>query len=293
MELFGGAKEFGASFLTGAGDDVGMKTEDIFLYTLIPFGQLFMRMYKFGGSMDKPYLLLLMGPSFPFISTLLNPFDPDFGRNMIRYTMLMWILGCVAPILGYFKLINKVEGGNILDPVIIMPIGIRIIIIALLIYYNYEDEYKEIIIHLALFLIMMLTNFTHLMIRPQCNSSNNSNYGMRFLKVLMDSFFQYGIIFIILGMFAKSKQFAMELYDKPIPFFNNIGEITETLVWIMGAMFGYILTNMFDANYNTDNSKGHINDDVCRGELSSLRYVSSVVLLIVGMVYYIWQNRMF
>ena len=139
----------------------------------------------------------------------------------------------------------------------------------------------------------MLTNAIHLLIRPQCNSSNNTNHGMRFLKVLMDSFFQYGIIFFLLGIMSKSKMFAIELFEKPVSFYNNVGEIIETVIWALGAMFGYILTNMFDANYNTDNSDRHENDDACKGDTSALRNVTSVVIFIIGMLYYMWQNRMF
>jgi hypothetical protein len=292
MELFNGANSFAASFLTGAGDNVDMKTEDIFLYTLLPFGQLIMRIYKYGGSLDKPYLLLLMAPAFKFMTTLLDPFNPEFGKNMVKWTLLMWASGFITPLLGYLNLIKSTESESIIDLAILIPIGIRVILIAVLVYFNFEDNvFKKFIVNMILFSFMMFTNFIHLSIRRQCNPKYKYNGGKRFLKVLMDSFFQYAIILLILGIFAKTKFFAYELYDTPVPFYNNVGEVLETIVWISAAIFGYILTNMFDANYNTDNSPGNKNDDVCQGDISDLRCVISSIMLVVGLLYYYLQNR--
>jgi hypothetical protein len=293
MELFGKDSDFGKSFTSLEGDDANIKVEDIFLYGALPFGQLFMRMVKYGGSLDKPYLLLTLVPSFVFMSVILDPLHPRFTRNIILWTFVMWAVGWIAPLLGYFKLLNKVEGGSILDPIILLPIGIRFLLILLLVIMNFDNTYKDLLMHVVLFFIMMLTNFIHLMIRPQCNSSNNSNHGLRFLKVLMDTFFQYGIIFLIVGMFLKTKMFAYSLYAKPIPYFDSIGNLFETIVWCLGAMFAYIFVNMIDVNYDTDNTPGHAGDDACSGYTSDARKVVSSLIFLIGIIYFVWVNRYF
>ncbi len=293
IEKFAGANSFASSFTTGSGDDVGLIIEDIILYTLLPFGQLIMRMYKYGGSLDKPYLLLLMFPSFGILVNLLNPLNPDFGSNITRWIIYSIALGWIAPLMGYFKLINKVEDTNNLDAVFLMPIFFRFIVIAVLMFVQFDETYLQLIIHTILFSIMMLTNFVHLAIRPQCNSGNNKDAGSRFLKVLMDTTFQYGIIFFFMGMLTKTKNFASEIYEMKIPIFDNIGVFMESISWIFGAMLAYITTNMIDANYNTDNKKPYKNDDVCKGDISALRYVFSVTLFITGLTYYLFQSSFF
>jgi hypothetical protein len=286
-------KTLGQSFISEEGDDVNMTTEDVFLYTLLPFGQLFMRMIKHGGSLDKPYLLLLLGPSFYFMGVILDPLHERFGRNIILSLFIMWAVGWITPLLGYYGLLNKVEGGSILDLVILIPIAIRFLLIILLINIGFDNNYKDLIMHGILFFIMMLTNFMHLMIRPQCNSSNSSNHGERFLKILMDTIFQYGIIFFILGWFLKTKMFAYELYAKPLGLFNSVGDLMETITWCLAAIFAYASINMIDVNYSTDYTQGYANDDTCKGNISALRISISTLLFVLGLLYFYYQNRYF
>ncbi len=293
IEKFAGAGSFYSSFVTGAGDDVGLTLEDMTLYTILPFGQLFMRMFKFGGSLDKPYLLFLMFPSFGLLVNVLNPFDSEFKHNMMKWGILSLLTGWIAPLFGYAKLLKKVDNSNNMDAIMLLPIFFRFIIVATLLYIDFDDYYRPLVIHFALFFIMMLTNFIHLAIRPQCNSGNSKNSGNRFWKILVDTVLQYGIIFFFIGMIAKTRNYAEDLYSKPIPLMNNIGELIQSIIWCIGASFAYTMTNMIDSNYNTDNTPPHKNDDVCKGETSQLRSTISFIVLITGLLYNLWVNRFF
>ncbi len=286
-----GAKSFIESLLSGSGDNVGLTIEDIILYTFLPFGQLIMRIYKYGGSLDKPYLLLLLYPSFKFLSNFLNPFDPDFSRNLIKWSVIGAAVGWIAPLMGYYNLLNKIEDGDNLDAVFFIPIFVRFLFVLGFMYLQFDPIYVPYIINIALFGILMFTNFIHLSIRKQCNSGNNKDAGNRFFKVLMDTILQYGVIFFFMGMFSKTKNFASELYDINIPVFENFGVLIESITWCTGAMFGYIFTNIIDTNYDTDNNPPYKNDDTCRGNISPLRSIISLIVLITGFIYYAWQNR--
>jgi hypothetical protein len=290
IEKFAGAGSFGDSLISGSGDDVGLTVEDIFLYTLLPFGQLIMRIYKYGGSLDKPYLLLLMFPSFGFLVNFLNPYDADFGSNMLKWSVLGVVIGWIAPLMGYYKLINKVEDADNLDAAFFIPIFVRLLLVLGFMYFQFETTFMPYIINLVLFGILMLTNFIHLALRKQCNSNNNKDVGSRFVKVLIDTIFQYGIIFFFMGMFTKTKHFASDLYDVEIPLFQNVGIMVESITWSFGAMFGYITTNMIDSSYGTDNKSPYKNDDVCKGDISALRHVTSVLVLLGGLIYYVREH---
>jgi len=61
MELFDASDDkFLKSIISGSGDDVNVAISDVVLYSVLPFGQLFMRIYKYNGSLDKIYLMLLI-----------------------------------------------------------------------------------------------------------------------------------------------------------------------------------------------------------------------------------------
>jgi hypothetical protein len=224
---------------------------------------------------------------------VLNQNNYDYARDVIISFIVMIVLGLVFPLLGYFKLINKIENSRILGWELLMPIFLRFILIAGFTFLSIQSGMKELAVSLILFTFVMLTNFIHLATRKQCNSSNNRNAGWRFLKVFMDTLFQFAIIFLFVGVFNKTRQYANELYDIELTELFKLGDIIESFIWIFGLVFGFILTNMIDSNFDTSDKPPKYEDDsVCKGDISALRITTSSLLFVITLGYYIYQYRL-
>ena len=280
------------AFTSGSGDDVNMEIDDIFLYTLLPFGQLFMRIFKYNGSLDKIYLLLLLIPSFWFIVNLLNINHPSYYKQLLISYLITCVSNAIPAIIGYYKKINKVDDdqGQVLDISIFIPIILRFLLGFGMIYINYNP----VIMHIILFSIVMITVYINLKLRHQCNIYNSNETGNRFKKVLLDSVFIYSIIFIITGSILRLKQIKKfaELFSKPIQYYGTRGHIILMIGWIGGALLGYILNNMININFNTKFEPPYNEDDVCKGVVSPFKIVFTIILLIVSLVYYIMSGRL-
>ena len=101
--------KFLSSFLTFKGDKVNMNLLEMLMYGMIPgFGQLLMRVDKFGGSLDKPYLLfpLLLFPPFSFTSVRIPPLFFYFTVRIIALSFLLafCISRCNIPVKTLFQL---------------------------------------------------------------------------------------------------------------------------------------------------------------------------------------------
>jgi hypothetical protein len=282
--------KFNASLIPNTpGDDVNMKDEDIALYAILPFGQLFMRIFKFNGSIDYSILWLCTLPSFIFLYNLLDiySFTAAYFIKLTISFALMAGLGSVPGIFAKQKKIKKAEPGHLFSYTMILPLISRIVlVIGLAFALDYSDyDMKTVIMHTILFFILMFTNF--LIINFEASECQNVNLDTlnTFLHVLMNTCAEYGIIFFFIGVAAKGRALAYDAYSAPVPLFGDVGEIIEAVLWIIGAIVAHVIIKMFHLTYNPD---GICNTD---GDLSDLRYVLSGITFLLGLIYYIGQSK--
>ncbi len=205
---------------------MSMNLIELFLYGLMPMGQILMRILKFNGSLDKPYLLfpLLLIPPFSFIPAI-------FGY-----------LGWIEP--------SKSTTPPI-DIYVLIPIIARFIFI---IFVNQIADFSSFMLQVGVvFGALLVTNLIRQYTSRECKTIN-------IIKGSFDSMIQYafGVMTTFLIMFipfiGQILGFAM---NSSIPY---ISQIIESLIWGLGLAGGYLLVNMYDSNYvsNTDYCEGKI-----------------------------------
>ncbi len=274
-----------------------MKTGDLVLFILAPFGDLFMRSSNYyNGSLDKIYLFIVSTiASLVFFSNLVDWYHPRWLVNTIASYLAMCVFNLPSALLGYYGKIHKVpDTEKVIDLWILIPIVIRVLIglIIIPLYLNFP-EVAPYLIHITLFLVLMFTNFIHLAKRKQCNPKNNTNHGKRFVKVLIDTLMQYGIIFLIIGFLLKLQiiEGGVSLFSTKVKYFGNVGEIILMLGWMGGALIGYIFNNMIDINFGTKFQPPYDNDDTCKGDIEKFHIVFVVIFIITSLIYFVYQTR--
>jgi hypothetical protein len=240
-------------FTSGKGDDVDMNLLDMGLYTLIPFGQIFMRINKYGGSLDKPYLL------FPLF--LIPPFS-------------------IIPVLiGKFGFLKKVNGTNIFDAYIFIPIIFRFVLIFIM---AHLGEFGGPMFQaLLVFATLVATNIFRLMNDITCTSNKEGLTMGKIFKQIADSMIEYslGIVIIFLFTFLPFVKTVLELISMfPLPFIGRVANILDGILWSVGLIGGYILVHMFDANFLS-------NSDSCAGKTGILRLIISIIAFAVSIFY--------
>lgn len=245
--------KFLSSFFTITGDKVDMNMLEILMYGLIPgFGQLLMRVDKFGGSLDKPYLLfpLLLFPPFSFIPVLAAKF-------------------------GFLK---KINGGKVLDIYILIPIIFRFILIFVMAQVGTPGG---LALQSALILgAIMLTNIIHVLTQERCKNIKN-DIGNHLVKGMADSMMEYAIAMAVLfsTTFIPIIGEVLEgLRNTPLPVVGNMSQIIDSSVWSVGLVCGYLMMNMIDVNYSTDTN-------ICTGKIGILRIIISIIAFAVVVFY--------
>ncbi len=245
--------KFISSFLTFKGDKVDMNILEMLMYGLIPgFGQLLMRVDKFGGSLDKPYLLfpLLLFPPFSFIPVLLAKF-------------------------GFLK---KENGENIIDAYILIPIIFRFILIFIMAQLGSPGG---LALQAALvFAAIFLTNFIHALTEDRCKVIK-ANFGTKLVKEMSDSMLEYA--FAILVLFSTEfipivGELLEGLRDIPFPVFGKISSVIDTTIWSIGLVVGYMIMNMVDVNYYSPN-------EACSGKIGAVRIIISIIAFAAAIFY--------
>jgi hypothetical protein len=240
-------------FTSLKGDDVDMNLIEMGFYTIIPFGQLFMRINKYGGSLDKPYLF------FPLF--LIPPFS-------------------IVPVLiGKFGYLNKVNGTNIFDAYIFIPIIFRFVLIFIM---AHLGEFGGPMFQaLLVFATLVATNIYRLMSDITCASNKEGLTMDKIFKQIADSMIEYslGIVIIFLFTFLPFVNTVLELISMfPLPFIGKVADILDGILWSVGLIGGYILVHMFDANFIS-------NSDSCSGNVGILRLIISVIAFAVSIFY--------
>lgn len=232
------------------GDKVDMGILEMLFYGLVPMiGQLFMRIFKYGGSLDKPYLL------FPLF------FIPPFSFIPVIFAKLGWI--------------KKTDVSNPLDIYILIPIIVRFLLIILL--SKVVILNNNIIQIIVLLFALIIANLLHITTDNNCkdklNIINNT------AKATTDSMLQYAsgilgtylVLFIpYVGAFIKNMRF--------LPISPYISKSINAGIWSLGILMGYMLVNMFDGNFSNIN-------DICGGKINMIRVIVSIIAFAVSLFY--------
>ena len=230
-----------------------MNLLEMLMYGMIPgFGQLLMRVDKFGGSLDKPYLLfpLLLFPPFSFIPVLVAKF-------------------------GFLK---KEKGENILDIYILIPIIFRFILIFVMAQIGSPGG---LLLQVALiFGAVLLTNIIHVLTEERCKNIKGS-FGNKLVKEIADSMIEYsaGIAVLFFTTFIPFIGEILEgLRDTPFPGLTNLSGVIDTTLWSIGLVCGYMVMNMIDVNYYSAN-------EACTGKIGAVRIIISIIAFAIAIIY--------
>ena len=241
------------SFFTFKGDKVDMNFLEMLMYGLIPgFGQLLMRVDKFGGSLDKPYLLfpLLLFPPFSFIPVLFAKF-------------------------GFLK---KETGENILDIYILIPIIFRFILIFVMAQIGSPGG---LLLQAALiFGSIFITNMIHVLTEERCKSVKGG-FGGKLVKEMSDSMIEYAIGVLVLfstEFIPVIGEILEGMRDIPFPVVGKISSVIDTTIWSIGLVCGYMMMNMIDVNYYSAN-------EACTGKIGAVRIIISIIAFAAAFFY--------
>lgn len=231
---------------------MSMNLIELFLYGLMPMGQILMRILKFNGSLDKPYLLfpLLLIPPFSFIPAI-------FGY-----------LGWIKP--------SKSTTPPI-DIYVLIPIIARFIFI---IFVNQIANFSSFMLQVGVvFGALLITNLIRQFTSRECKTTNL--FG-KVIKGSFDSMIQYafGVMTTFLIMFIPFiGQILGLVMNLSIPY---ISQIIESLIWGLGLAGGYLLVNMYDSNFVS-------NTDYCEGKIGGTRMIISGIVM-AGALFYQFKN---
>jgi hypothetical protein len=230
------------------GDKVNMNILEMGFYGIMPMGQLLMRVIKFNGSLDKWYLLfpLLLIPPFSFIPVI-------FAK------------------MGFIK--KSKDDAPPLDLYVLIPIIFRFILI---LFIKQVADMKTFMIQVGLvFGALIVTNILRHYHARKC--SNMSFFGS-ITKGSFDSMLEYsfGVMTTFLVMFIPFIGQILEfILTIPIPY---ISQIVESIIWGFGLAGGYLMVNMFDANFDKTS-------DYCAGKVSTTRMIVSSIAFAIALFY--------
>jgi hypothetical protein len=211
-----------------------------------------MRVNKFGGSLDKPYLLfpLLLFPPFSFIPVLI----------------------------AKFGFLQKRQGEHIIDVWILIPIIFRFILIFVM---AQIGSVGGLALQAALVLgSIFVTNMIHVLTEERCKDVEGG-FGGKIIKEMSDSMIEYAFATLVLFSteFIPIIGEVLEgMRDIPFPFVGKISQVIDTAVWSIGLVTGYMMMNMYDTNYSTS-------DESCKGKISAIRIIVSIIAFAASIVY--------
>ena len=191
---------------------------------LIPGGQLYARLFNFGGSMDKLWLLLLA-------------FFPPFSLIPMILLKLGWI--SIKQGSGFINPLNKW---------LLLPI-ITIIMMPFLLDHVFNLDNDSLLGFLITFVFIItacsITNIINM--RGKCKTTTFNNVG----KSVMDAITAYGIATFItwcINFIPIIGEIIISI--EMIPF---IGHIIKQSIWILGYIVGLFLLDSFN----------QISSDIC------------------------------
>jgi hypothetical protein len=246
---------FWKSFTTGKGDKVEMSVFEVILYILVPFaGQPIMRIHKFGGSLDKPYLLfpLLLIPPFSILPTLL----------------------------AYFGFLDKIEGSNPLDVYIIIPTIIKLILIFFAV--ELGSSRGKLLHTLIIISAIMFANTLHMYTQEYCKTIPDTIFTGKLGKIAIDSMLEYGLAVLIvlsLQFFPVIGKILTALKEQE----GLLSNVVESLAFGLSVAFAYLIVNMVDVNYVEKT-------DICNGSVGPWRGSISLIIFAIGIFIQLYSS---
>ena len=246
--------KFWKSLTTGKGDKVEFSVFEALFYFFTPIiGQPIMRIQKFGGSMDKPYLL-------PF-----GIFPP---------------LTAVPLLFAYFGFIDKIEGSNPLDIYIIIPFICKLILIFFAV--ELGSSRGMLLKNIIILGAIMLMNTLHMLTQTYCKDVPATTTGSKFLKIFMDSMLEYGLAVLIV-ILLYNFPFIGRLFSAFKDGEDILSNIVQSVAFGLSVAFGYLIVNMIDVNYVEKT-------DTCNGNISIWRSSISIIIFAIGMFIQLRSN---
>jgi len=256
--IFDPIKNMIGNFIDLSGDSVDMSLLEMGIYTIVPFGQLIMRVQKYGSSLDKPYLL------FPLF--LIPPFS-------------------IIPVLfAKFGLLHKSNIKNIIDIYILIPIIFRFILIVIFGLGLFRSFSSPLLQAILVLISLISINLYRTSLDDNC-VKNEAPIENKIIKQVADSMAQYsiGLLTISLVYFIPFFNILLSLTGAiPFPIIGNLGTIMNATFWSIGLAGGYVIVHMYDAYINNK-------DETCSTKIDSLRTIISVIAFAICL--FLFNNK--
>lgn len=228
-----------------AENKVDMSFLEIIFYTLMPFSQMLLRIFKLDGSMNRPYML------FPLF--LIPPF------SIIPVLFAKW---------GFFE---KGQGGKPIDNYVLIPIFVKFLSIFL--FAKSQTPFMKIIVIL---LGATLGNIMRTTIKRFCNDDNTN-----VTKVIASSFIGGSIEYSaaayadVIMSFIPFIGVVFRLFES----FGGSGIIAQLIslaIWSFGYVFMYAIVNIVNANKD--------DEKMCQPNITIFKVFMSVIsiFMIIG-----------
>lgn len=213
-------------FNFGGGPKIKFGIFSFLFYLLMPFGTLFLRLFKLNGSLDKIWLLLL---SFP-------PFS---------------LLTIIAARLGWIK---AGRGGKPFDRNLWIPVVVRLI--SFFILGGFTGIFQIIMKILLISLAIVVANLLRTIKFRKC-TKENTNTPKLLSGIIFKSILQYGFAcaFVFLSKYIP-------LFGAIVKMLSFIPGF-KVILWCLGFATMYAITNIIEGNLKTDDDickggyKGH------------------------------------
>jgi len=207
---------------------------DILIYTPMPFGQLWARIFSLNNSTDQSWLLSLM--ILPILSILFN-LD-------IKFTGIIMLLSNLFPLL--LMKMNKIKMGTgtseSLDKFVLLPIFVKLL---LMIFFSTNDLNQ---------IFELLTIFGTIVMRKmyKCNKLSSN----LLIKSVIDTSYIYSVIELLKYLITEHLNI-MKCNDNSNSIFNSL------LVWSLSLIIGYSTINLVnDTNLDTICSDINYNESI-------------------------------
>jgi hypothetical protein len=225
-----------------------------FLYTIIPFGQLWTRIYDYNGSVDMWWFFipLFMIPPFQFIPILfiILGYIKKGKNNKAEqaYDNYIWI-----PIIT--KFLMQIVGGMII-----------------------QDSYFYFIIEAVVIISIIITKYLHStyickVAKKEIDFSTVKLMGVRFVTTVIEAIFENSIGGLSNLIFSMT-------YDTLLPV---LPDILTSVFWTFGYIYIYVIQNMF-AEEDIDNHCNPSELTISNAIKFGVGFILSVIACVISFI---------
>ena len=224
----------------------------LILYTLLPFGQLWSRIFDYNGTVEMWWF-----------------FIPLFFIPPLQFIPVLFLY------LGYIK---NGKGGNVYDNYVWMPIITKLIINVvgkMIIPENYLFWISEIFVLISI----IITKYLHTI--NSCKSANKevSTSITKFNSTLIDSIFENSLasIFAIIFITLISIIPGLGLLLKILLEMEIINNIIIFIFWMVSYISIYTMQNMFE--------QSNMNDFCNPSNINLIKLAFGIIFMIINIIY--------